>query len=123
MSSQSCLFSIIALLLMLATTPIVGAQEPPAGDQLAELVAASSDGDFASFDDFLDRIAEGDAVPGLTQAREAQAAGTLKPDQLKLLARLLGVYNRVSNQTDALDVLAQLIAIETNKGRNIFCCL
>jgi predicted dipeptidase len=107
------MFSTIVLVLVLAVPSTASAQDAPTRDQLTALVTASTGGDFASFDDFLDQLAAQDAVPGLTQAREAQAAGALEPAQLKLLARLLGVYNRISNEAQALEALAELIAVET----------
>ena len=91
----------------------LAAQDVPSGSDLSDMVEASADAEFESFDAFLDAIAEKDAVPGLADAREAMAADALDPDQLKLLARLLGVYNRVANEEAALDLLAELIAIET----------
>lgn len=102
-----------AMVVALVSAPSIAAQDAPKGAELSDLVAASAAAEFASFDAFLDALGERDAVPGLGQAREAMAGGALEPDQLKLLARLLGVYNRVANQDEALAALADLIAIET----------
>ncbi|MBU3030340.1 dipeptidase [Paracoccus marinaquae] len=91
------------------------AQESPAAADLAALVARYSGAEFDSFDAFLDAVQE-QGVAGVAEARTAVEAGTHGPDQLKLLARMLGVYNRVVNEDDALQLLAELVAIESHQS-------
>ena len=92
----------------------VAAQEAPTGPELAALVDASQDRNVESFSAFLDVLTADGAVDGLDAARSALKSDD-GPDeqQLELLARLLGVYNRVTNETAALELLAELVAIET----------
>ena len=92
----------------------VAAQEAPTGPELAALVDASQDQNVESFSDYLDVLTADGTVDGLDAARSAlQSEDAFDEQQLELLAHLLGVYNRVVNEAAALELLAELVTIET----------
>lgn len=89
----------------------------PLADDLKALVAASSDRDLPDYVTWVQGLADS---PDAVVAGQKLAAGTaLAPDEIALLARLLGVWNRVKNEDSALAFLAEAVAMPTGLNDDI----
>lgn len=105
--------TVLALPVLVWSAPSVG-QQAPTGDDLADLVESTQPREFEDYSAFLDYLVDEGRVQGVEDARDAMDSES-GPDseQLNLLARLLGVFNRSQHESEALELLRGLVAIET----------
>ena len=112
----------VGLVIAVTISSSVQASQPKANisaELSSHIVAAVKLKPSNHFDDFLKQALEISSVskqPGLIQAiKNYRASNKLSDSELHMLQRMLGLYSRVKYGHDAMNTLAQLVAVPTFK--------